>query len=223
MASDDEKFHVENNVVITSKDEISVQHVFNYLSKNLDKFKVGSEFVVICGVHGSSKGELKEYDEDFWYDYEAMFKWFKNHKKYGKQAKVVEERQYKMESVIEVDSVEHGMQKGRFMLTESSKVAIRNEFERVISLNRPIVLILASCWSFCSEISNILRSTGLLSALNLLEERGQITIEKLFKLDDGQKDLLRSVINNPTIKDVIIFGKNFISTSITLFEIHTNL
>ena len=54
----DELFHVENNVILTTKDSIRVQQTFNYLSNNLDKFRVGSEFVVICGVHGSEKGEL---------------------------------------------------------------------------------------------------------------------------------------------------------------------
>ena len=80
-------------------------------------------------------------------------------------------------------------------------------FERILLLNKPIVLILASCWSFGGEISNILRTSGLYSALNLSEERGIITSGKLFQLDKEQKDLLRIVTNDPVIKDVIIFGK----------------
>ena len=206
MASN-EMFHVENNVIITSKCEISVQHVFNYLSKILDKFRVGSQFIVVCGVHGSKAGELKEYEEDFKYDYEMMFRWFKNHKKYSEQAKMVEERQYYIGTVLELNSVEHETEAGKFLLTESSKVAIKNEFERIRLLNKPIVLILASCWSFGGEISHILRTSGLYSALNLSEERGKITSGKLFLLDKEQQDLLTMVINDPMKKDVIIFGE----------------
>ena len=50
----DELIHVENNVILTTKDLIRVQQLFNYLSTNLDKFRVGSEFVVLCGVHDFS-------------------------------------------------------------------------------------------------------------------------------------------------------------------------
>ena len=206
MASS-EMFHMENNVIITSKCEISVQNVFNYLSKILDKFRVGSHFIVVCGVHGSKAGELKKYDEDFKYDYEMMFRWFKNHKKYSTQAKIVDERQYYFGTVLELNSVEDKTDEGKFLLTQDSKVAIKNEFERILLLNKPIVLILASCWSFGGEISNILRTSGLYSALNLSEERGIITSGKLFQLDKEQQELLRIVSNDPMIKDVIIFGK----------------
>ena len=109
---DDPKFHVENNTIITSKDEISVQQVFNFLSKNLEKFRVGSQFVVVSGVHGSDKGELLEYDEDLIYDMEMMFRWFKNHKKYSQQKKIVDERMYDMNTVIRVISEEDKSQEG---------------------------------------------------------------------------------------------------------------
>ena len=52
------EFHVENDTIITAKDEITVQHVFNYLSKNLHKFRVGSQFTIVCGVHGYPDGQL---------------------------------------------------------------------------------------------------------------------------------------------------------------------
>ena len=58
MASNTQWFHVENGVIITTKDEVHVQHVFNYLTENLDKFRVGSEFITVCGVHGGENGEL---------------------------------------------------------------------------------------------------------------------------------------------------------------------
>ena len=202
----DHKINVENNVILTTKDQITVQQVFNYLTTNLDRFRVGSEFVVVCGVHGSDKGELKEGDEDFRYDYETMYRWFKNHEKYSHQAQIVEERQYNMETVVEVNSVEHESQEGKYVLDEKSKEALKNEFERVISLDKPIVLVLASCWSFQSEISNILRAVGLYSALNLLEDHGKISAGKMFKLDKDQKDFLKSITFDETIKDVIVDG-----------------
>ena len=202
----DDIINVENNVILTTKDEITVQQVFNYLTKNLDRFRVGSEFVVVCGFHGSDKGELKEYDEDFRYDYEMMMRWFKNHQKYSHQAQIIEERQYNMQTVVELNSVKHESQEGKYVLDENSKDTLKNEFERVVSLDKPIVLVLASCWSFQSEISNILRAVGLYSALNLLEDHGEISAGKMFKLDNDQKDFLKSIAFDETIKDVVVDG-----------------
>ena len=165
----DHIINVENNVILTTKDEINVQQVFNYLTKNLDRFRVGSEFIVVCGVHGGEEGELMEGDEDFRYEYEMMFNWFKNCMKYYHQVQVVEDRQYSG-TIVEVNSVEHESEEGKYILDENSKNILKTEFERVVSLDKPIVLVLASCWSFNSEISNILREVGIYSAINLLEE-----------------------------------------------------
>ena len=147
-----ERFHVENNVILTTNNEISSQQTFNYLSTYLDQFRVGSEFVVLCGVHGSPEGKLREFDGDFRYDYEAMFRWFHVESRYNrfspptrKPFQLIEERKYQMGTVIEVSSEEDANNNGEFKLDENSKVALKTEFERLLGLNRPIVLILASC------------------------------------------------------------------------------
>ena len=210
----DEIIHVENNVILTTKDSITVQQVFNYLSNNLDKFRIGSEFVVLCGVHGSDKGELKEGDEVFKYHYQMMFRWLNSEKHYTKKCpksaqpfQVIEDRKYQMGRVVEVTSNPDETKDEKYVLTDDSKEAIKNEFEKILTSENPTVLILASCWSFRSEISNILRSSGLYSALIASEEHGSITAGKLFKLDPEQQDLLRMVANDDSIKDIIIYGE----------------
>ena len=210
MASNTQKFHVENGVIITTKEEVSVQHVFNYLTENLDKFRVGSEFITVCGVHGGENGELCEADEDFRYEYEMMYKWFKNHRKYGKQAKMVEDRKYVMETVLEVSSKEDETQDGTYVLQEDSKAKLKAKFEEVLAKQVPMVLILASCFSFKSQICDILRSTGLLTVLNVLEERGDITNGNMFLLDPEQQEFFKILSDEElNIKDVIIGGITF--------------
>ena len=117
----DKRFHVENNVILTTKDEISCQQTFNYICMNLDSFSIGAEFVVVCGVHGSPEGEMLEGDEDFYYDYDAMFRWFHNEVRYKKCApknskpfELVEKRQYQMGTVVEVSSVEIPDHEGKY-------------------------------------------------------------------------------------------------------------
>ena len=103
----DEIVHVENNVILTTNDEISCQQAFNYLSTNLDRFRVGTEFVVICGIHGAPGGQMLRGDKDLHHDYEMMFRWFRTEKRYkqcapksGKPFQLLEERQYKMGTAL---------------------------------------------------------------------------------------------------------------------------
>ena len=210
MASNTQKFHVENGVIITTKEEVTVQHVFNYLTENFDKFRVGSEFITVCGVHGGENGKLGEADEDFRYDYEMMNRWFKNHEKYGKQAKIVQDRKYVMETVLEVSSEEAETQDGTYVLQDDSKEKLKTKFEEVLAKQVPMVLILASCFSFKSQICDILRSTGLLTVFNVLEERGDITNGNMFLLDPEQQEFFKTISDEQLdIKDVIVGGITF--------------
>ena len=120
----DHIINVENNVILTTKDEINVQQIFNYLTKNLDRFR--SEFIVVYGIHGGEEGELMEGDDDFRYDYEMMFRWFKNRKKYNHQVQVVEDRQYSG-TIVEVNSVEHESEEGKYMFDETNGISSTSE------------------------------------------------------------------------------------------------
>ena len=108
--------------------------------------------------------------------------------------------------VWDFTKVEDKTEKRIYLLSDDSKKKLQNEFERILASDTPVVLVLASCWSFRSEISNILRSTGLYSALIASEDRGNITAGKLFKLDNEQQDLLKEIANDASKKDIIIFG-----------------
>ena len=204
------KFNVENDVIFTTLDEISVQEVFNYLSENLDKFRVGSQFIVACGVHGSDTGELGCGDIDLVADYHAMFEWFYNHEKYPRQAKIVDERKYRFGTPLTMFSKRDKKRPGKYVLESHCKAELKIRFEDLLTKRIPIVFILASCWSYRSEICNIIRSTGLLTVLNVLEERGQITNGNMFLLDPGQQEFFKIISDEVlNIKDVIVGGITF--------------
>ena len=118
----DKLIHVENNVILTTKDKVRMQQVFNYLSNNLDKFRVGSEFVVVCGVHTSEKGEMKDGDNVFKDDYETMFRWCNSQWHYDEFSpesaqpfELIEERKYEMGRVIEVTSKPDESNDGKYV------------------------------------------------------------------------------------------------------------
>ena len=234
MIAHGDRFHVEKNVILTTNDDITVQQTFNYLCRNLDQYRVGAEFVVVCGVHGSPEGKLLEADEDFRYDYEAMFRWFHNEIKYNrfspptrKPFQLVKERNYQMGTVVELSSEEDVNNKGEFQLDENSKVVLKTEFERLLGLNRPMVLILASCWSHEGDLSNILRSAGLYSALRLTEDKAELTDEKSFMLDNTQTQIMETVVvdhsnNTPgslSARNILLFGSHGTGKTILLTEI----
>ena len=234
MAAYNERIHVENNVILTTKDEISCQQTFNFLCMNLDRFRIGTEFVVVCGVHGAPGGEMLEADEDFRYDYESMFRWFHDKARYKKCApkishpfELVEQRQYQMGTVVEISSVENPDHKGRYNLDEKSKLVLKSEFERLLVSKRPIALILASCWSNKGEISAILRSCGIYSTIRMVEDKGDLTQGQFLKLDSDQIDVLSTVAadhnqNNPNqlrYKNVFLYGSHGTGKTILSSEI----
>ena len=221
----DKLIHVENNVILTTTDTVRSQQVFNYLSNNLDKFRVGSEFVVVCGIHGAENGELKEGEEDFKYDYETIFKWCNSQWHYDEFSpesaqpfQLIKERNYQMGRVIEVTSKPVESNDGKYVLQDDSKTNLKTTFEEFLSKQVPIVLILASCFSFNSEICDILRSTGLLTVLNVLEERGDVTNGKMFLLDPEQQKFFKTISDEELdIKDVIVGGITFLHSLFTKY------
>ena len=234
QVSNIERIHVENNVILTTKDEISVQQMFNYLTSNLDQFRVGSEFVVVCGVHGTEQGQINEYDEDFRYDYEAMFGWCNNERHYkrcaphnAKPFRLIKERKFQMGHVVEVSSEEDGDHEGKYNLDGKSKLALKSEFISILGKNNPVVIILAICWSHLSEMSDILSSAGLYSVIRMIEERAEITTEKSFRLDDTQISVLKTIVddhfnNNPWTLDaqnILLWGSHGTGKTILLTEI----
>ena len=203
------KFHVDNDVIITTTDKIDVEEVFNHLKERLPVFKEKSQFITICGYHTFETGEIGGIDDDLLYDYQCLFQRFHDHKRYPNEAKIRQEKQFQMGSVIPVNTIRDWSQKPKevYSLSEQTKDQMKMTFEDALSKEVPIVLILASCYSYMSEIFHTLRSCGLSSAINMLQERGNITCGKFFQFDKIQKELLKVAATDETKKDFIIGGE----------------
>ena len=94
----------------------------------------------------------------------------------------------------------------KYTLRKRSRTLIRKIFNDLLQTTQPNIIIYGSCYSYKSEIKDILYSTGFLSALNVSAERGEITSDQFFKLDPEQQDFVKKIAeNNP--KDVILMGK----------------
>ena len=201
------QFHVENDVILTAAadEEVQSEQVLRYLENNLHKFKMGSKFVLVCGVREDPDGNLFEADRKNVNEHYAMFENFHDHETNNDIVKVVEEKKYKIGTVIQVlfDEKQDGQQ---FLLQKKhSKAFIKKEFKRMLSSQEPIVWILVS---HKNELFHIFQSFGLFSANGVSEERGiDIISGKFFQLDDKQKEFLKQISNDDAKKDIIIAGK----------------
>ena len=99
---------------------------------------------------------------------------------------------------------------GKFVLTEEAEMLIEEHFDKFSINDEPLVIIFASCWSKQSPINDILRAHGLYAVLAMKKDRGDITVDKVYKLNEEQIKLLKAVMkedkNGAIKKDVIIAG-----------------
>ena len=202
------QFHVENDEILTAaaNEELQTEQVLKYLEKDLQKFKMGSKFVLVCGVREDPDGNLFEVDRINVKKYYHMFENFHGDKTNNDIVRIVEEKKYKIGTIIQVlfEEKQDGQQ---FALQKKhSKAFIKKEFKRMLSSKEPILWILVS---HKNELFHIFQSFGLFSANGVSEKRDTdiIISGKFFQLDDKQNEFLREISNDDTKKDIIIAGK----------------
>ena len=87
------------------------------------------------------------------------------------------------------------------------------KFNYLRTSDDPVVLVFASCWSHYSPINTFLCARGLFAVLALKKERSNLTLDKVFKLNEEQRAYLKMVVDDRMIdgrlitKDLIIAGK----------------
>ena len=217
---EDEKFHNERNVIITTKDEIIANDVEEYLKKNLQHFPKGAKFIVFCGHHHrcddqgnvhigkTESGIVAQYDSIFENVIQDCSQPCEN--KCGQCEKCLyfniwQEKAFKMGFVIPIFTKED--EDGKYHLNQRSKNVIKFFSQDLMKTDSPHVVIFGSCHSQKSEIKHLMRSSGLFAAICMATDRGEITCGKLFELDPEQQDMLNTIVNDLNIKDVILSGE----------------
>ena len=99
-----------------------------------------------------------------------------------------------------------GNPRGNTGIDEMNKDEVDDVLELLKERNHPNVLILAFCFSSKNEVKNFMYQHGILSFATLKNERGEITDGKMFLLDKEQKDLIKTVVEDESIKDCILAG-----------------
>ena len=201
------KFHIENGIIYTFQDEINAFEVEEYLKNHIFQYKVGTRFFVFCGFHTSDDGKLAGTDLNLVDQYQAMFERL-NEDCFS----LIVDKQYQMGKIIPLRSEKNNC--GDYILTSQSKSEIKILAEDIVMTKNPYILILASCYSHRSEVSTVLRSAGIYSALHVSEDLGKLTKGKSFFLSQEQMELLQLVSTQSSKKDIFIFGKMFARLSL---------
>ena len=95
----------------------------------------------------------------------------------------------------------------KFVLNQTSKNSIKLISDYMMISGCPNVLIFASCYSQKSEINNLMKASGLYSALLVAAERGDISCGKVFKLDPEQQTFLKKIAENSLLNTIVLMGK----------------
>ena len=79
-----------------------------------------------------------------------------------------------------------------YELSALSKDDLTRLSKKLCNQSRPSMLLFASCYSYFSEITDILRGNGVVAALNIIKDKGDISQGRLFQLDSKQREIIQT-------------------------------
>ena len=81
-----------------------------------------------------------------------------------------------------------------YKLSDYSKDDLIKLSKELRKANHSSALIFASCFTFYSEIKELMIANGVLAALNISKDRGEISEGKAYQLDEQQQEIIDTVI-----------------------------
>ena len=209
------KFQNEKNQIITALDSIRSQDLRKYIVENLNNFPKGTVFSLFTGHHHKKveddRVDIGKSDSKLVSAYNDMIESFE--KECEKNCKDCDQCKFvqawnlgKYSFSVKPLSTEE--KNGKYELRIGAKKSLQNEFDNISRSDVPNTIIFASCYSYFSEIKTIMQSCGLISAVAVSSERGDITKGKYYVCDPEQRDFLKAV-SQGGFKDFIITGNFF--------------
>ena len=205
-----EIFHHQNNIFITSKNEIKPIELQKYLMEKFTSeilpFPEGTTFYFITGFHHlpssvqDGKPGMTDFrlSEDFYENLVSNLEQFCGNLN-CQNCKGTKFRQCASPSLWEKMKFKHKLiqlstkkvrGQDEYELSEMAKNRLQELARKLMKRDGPFSLIFASCYSYFSEISKILRVNGIISLAQLVKEKGDVTEGRAFRLDDQQSKVI---------------------------------
>ena len=207
-------FKHQNNIFVTSTNEISAQDLQTYFMEKLSRediqYPKGTVFYFIVGFHHSvsAKTDGKAGETDFgltkdFYDWmiPRLKKFCGNMEcQFCERGKMDQcnsnsiwvEMEYQHE-LVQLSTKRIKGSKDSYELSEMAINELKSLARRMSKQKAPSTLVLASCFSYYSEIGDVLRANGILSMAQLAKDIGDVTEGKAYKLDGQQAKVINSV------------------------------
>ena len=189
-----EKFHCESNSFITASDEINAQEVQDYLTYRIKKgdFFERTTFCTVAGIHHGLDQNRKVVPghtdhtllQGFFY---KVFNGLNNLKDEKSGRNIWNEMNFKKEFIAITSDENEGTKE--YELSKSSKADLKDLAKKLVEQTKPYVVIFASCFSYQSEIRDLLVENGVLATLDITNDRGKISGGRLFALDKVQREV----------------------------------
>ena len=195
-----DKFHNENSNFITATVEINAYQLETHIKERIQNgdFFPNTKFVVIAGSHHglNYSGEVVPGMTDYKLLQGFEYKVFNNlyQIKDSEGNRIWEKMNFSYELVTLACSTTDGEE---FDLSKRSERKLTTLAKDLCDQINPICVIFASCYSFQSPIKDFLIEKGVLAAIDISKDRGEISGGRIFSFDEDQKelnDLLREVL-----------------------------
>lgn len=200
----------ENKIFIVSTTAINFKDLERYFMDEFSleepNFPEGTIFYIISGFHGYEKGKLGGTDFELSQDFNVTM--MRNLKKFcGRSScqecndlrfgecnfpSVWKKMKYQHNAITLSTEKIRGVTKA-YKLDEDSENKLIELSENLIKQDKPSCLIFASCYSFYSEICHIMGKYGILTAVEMQRDRGNLTNGKAYLLDEQQQQIIHAV------------------------------
>ena len=199
-----DKFHNENSNFITATVEINAYQLETHIKERIlnRDFFPNTKFVVVAGSHHglNYSGEVVPGMTDYKLLQGFEYKVFNNlyQIKDTEGNWIWEKMNFSYQLVTLACSTTDGEE---FELSKRSERKLTKLAKDLCDQINPICVIFASCYSFQSPIKDFLIEKGVLAAIDISKDRGEISGGRIFAFDEDQKELndhLREVLTFPS-------------------------
>ena len=223
------KFHNQNCNFITSTEAITASDMTRELKRRIlqKEFLPNTKFVMFSGCHhGKNRhGEVVLGQTDFILNQGFYHMVFTNLSELKDEEgnNIWEEMNFKRKliTISTTETVDMKTFESEFHLSRLTKQDLKELADKICKQNRPIVLIFASCYSYYSSVKDFLAAEGVLAAININKDHGDISGGKIFALDPQQQEVLKKIrqcIREDRLPNVFLWGSGGTGKTLLMVE-----
>ena len=194
--------HSQNNHFISFTDEVSASDITEYMVPRIKRkeYQPGTHFIVVAGNHHGKIGDKVEIGmTDFVLlqgFYHQLFTTLLECQDTETKESIWKQMGYSRELVpiSAKEFMDEETFESTFELSALSKDDLECLAKRLRESSTPNVIIFASCFSFESEVRELLIANGILASLNISKDRGEVSEGRVFALNDQQKEIIDLVV-----------------------------